>query len=249
MRNSFTYDGVASSAFGVQVSGYDTYIAPKKVYHIVNIPNRNGALITNDRRMENVSITYHCGISENFEDNYSDFCNFLLSRDGYCRLEDTYHANEYRQAFFEGPIEPEITPLYDAGEFDITFNAMPQRWLTSGETSITKETTAQWAIVNPTRFSSKPFIRVYGYGTIKFERYFDSLPTQTITISDYSAENVSYIDIDCDLMDCYNGGKNLNMYVDSANASKFIELYSGQTQVSCSGNITKYILTPRWWKI
>lgn len=250
MRNSFTFDGTTSSTYSVYVSGYDTFKSPKKVYHAINIPNRNGALLTTDKRMENVSITYHCGIKDNFDTNFSNFRNFLMSRDGYCRLSDTYHASEFRKAYFEGPLEPEITPLYDAGEFDVTFNCMPQRWLTSGETVTTTTTTASWNIYNPTLFNSQPLIRVYGHGTLYIERLFDSKPDQTIVISDYSAEGVSYVDIDCELMDCYNGVKNLNKYVSLATGTdKFTELFSGTTTIHCSANITKYELTPRWWKV
>lgn len=237
MINTFTFDGVTSTDFGLYISGYETFAAPKKVYKFINIPNRNGALLTSERRMENIEITYHCVINSTPKTNIRSLASFLLSRDGYCELSDTYNTTDYRKAVFEGPIEPEFDSLYNAAEFDLTFNCMPQRWLNSGKTTTTVTNSNTWYLTNPSRNAASPMLRVYGYGTLWFG-------SNSIQIDDYSAEGVSYVDIDCDIFDSYNGYVNLNKYV-----YNYVTLPSGTTAIHSAGSITKYEITPRWWTV
>lgn len=52
------------------------------------------------------------------------------------------------------------------GEFDVTFDCKPQRWLTSGETAVA--VTSGGTITNPTLFDAEPLLAVEGYGEVKF---------------------------------------------------------------------------------
>lgn len=137
MRNYFIYNGVDSRDYGVYISGQGTFNAPQKAYQFYNIPGRNGALIGYDKRFENVNITYQAFIYKDFEKNLANFRSFLLSVNGYARLEDSYHPDEFRAAAYVGPFDPEVTSKNDAGSFTITFNCKPQRYLKSGETQYT----------------------------------------------------------------------------------------------------------------
>lgn len=137
MRNYFIYNGVDSREYGVYISGQGTFNAPQKAYQFYNIPGRNGALIGYDKRFENVNITYQAFIYKDFEKNLAAFRSFLLSVNGYARLEDSYHPDEFRAAAYVGPFDPEVTSKNDAGSFTITFNCKPQRYLKSGETQFT----------------------------------------------------------------------------------------------------------------
>ena len=135
MRNYFILDGVDSRDFGVYISGQGTFSAPQKAYTMFNIPGRNGALLGNEHRLENISVSYEAFIYSNFNENMAAFRSFLLSLNGYKRLTDSYHPDEYRMAVYAGPFEPKVTKMNDAGSFTITFSCKPQRWLLSGDTT------------------------------------------------------------------------------------------------------------------
>lgn len=135
MRNYLTIAGKDSRDFGVYISGHGTFSAPEKAYTFYDVPGRNGAIIGNDHRLENIEVSYECFIYTNFNQNIAEFRTFLLSLDGYQKLTDSYHPDEYRLAVYVGPFEPDVTAKNDAGSFTLTFNCKPQRWLISGETT------------------------------------------------------------------------------------------------------------------
>lgn len=134
MRNWLTFGGKDSRDFGVYISGQGTFSAPEKAYSFYAVPGRNGALIGNERRLENIQVSYECFIYADFSKNIADFRTYLLSLDGYQKLTDSYHPDEFRMACFVGPLEPEVTRRNNAGSFTLTFNCKPQRFLTSGNT-------------------------------------------------------------------------------------------------------------------
>ena len=90
---------------------------------------------------------------------------------------------------------------------------------------------------NPTLFESKPLIRVYGNGTL-------NVNDQYITVAN---SPYTYIDIDCELMDCYYDSNNANQYV-SFSTTDYVTLRSGMNYFSYSG-FTKVEVTPRWYEI
>lgn len=90
---------------------------------------------------------------------------------------------------------------------------------------------------NPTLFESKPLIRVYGNGTLNVNDIYI-----TVANSPYT-----YIDIDCELMDCYHGSNNANQYV-SFSTTDYVTLRSGTNYFSYSG-FTQVEVTPRWFEV
>jgi len=233
MRNYFTFDSTTSSSFGVWISGSGTFSAPARAYNLLTVPARNGALVGLDKRFENIEVTYPAFCYN--PANLASFRAFLLSHEGYFKLEDTYNSGEYRMAMYAGPFEPEMTSMLDAGSFDIVFNCKPQRYLNSGLTVQTF--TADGTINNPTKFPSQPLLRVYGTGNL-------GIGSDTITIT---AADV-YTDIDCEMMDAYKGTVSKNDYVVLSNYN-FPVLESGNTGIALGTGITKVEITPRWWTI
>lgn len=132
MRNYFTLAGVDSRTFGVYISGQQTFNSPAKSYEEYDIPGRNGMLLGSNRKFENVECVYEAFIYSDFEKNIAAFRSFLASLDGYARLEDTYHPDEYRMAVLSDGIEPEVTRRNNAGQFEIVFSCLPERYLISG---------------------------------------------------------------------------------------------------------------------
>lgn len=161
------FDGESSGNYGVYISGEAVYDAPERDVEMITIPNRNGAFALDNGRFENIEVTYPAGLfadtEQDFAEGISDFRNFLCSKKGYCRLTDEYNPNEYRMAIYKSGLEVSPTQL-KAGEFEITFECKPQRYLISGESAVTVASGS--TITNPTYFDSQPMLEVYGYGDI-----------------------------------------------------------------------------------
>lgn len=234
-RNYFTLAGTDSRDFGVYINGQGTFNAPSRSYDFISIPGRNGDLIGTEKRLDNVELTYHAFIYHNFEQNIEDFRSFLLSLIGYQRLTDSYHADEFRLVAYEGPFEADVVAMNNAGEFDVTFNCKPQRFLTSGEAVTTL--TANGSITNPTRFNSQPLLRVYGKGVL-------GIGSQSITI--LSAD--TYTDIDCEMMDAYKGTASRNAYIQLSDYN-FPTFAPGRNNIRLGSGITRVEITPRWFVV
>lgn len=161
------FDGVSSRTYGVYITGEAVYNAPERDVEMITIPGRNGSFALDNGRFQNIEVSYPAGIfaetEADFREAISDFRNFLCSRKGYVRLQDEYNPNEYRMAVYKSGLEVEPAML-KAGEFEITFDCKPQRWLTSGETAVS--VTSGDTITNPTLFEARPLLEVHGYGNI-----------------------------------------------------------------------------------
>ena len=162
---SLIFDGEDSRDYGVYITGQAVFNAPEREVEMITIPARNGLFALDHGRFENIEVTYPAGIFADTEADFaqaiSDFRNFLCSRKGYCRLTDEYNPDEYRMAIYKSGLE--VTPAQlKAGEFEITFDCKPQRFLTSGESIVTLDSGD--TITNPTLFEAKPMIEAYGYG-------------------------------------------------------------------------------------
>lgn len=234
--NFFTFAGKNSRDFKVYISGMGTYNSPSRVYSTYNIPGRNGELLVDEHRFENCDLTYPAFIFEDMANNIEGLRNYLLSFTGYQRLEDTYHPDEFRMASYQEGLDADVNQRHDFAQFDITFNCKPQRFLKSGERVISL--TSNGSVENPTYFESKPLLRVYGYGIV-------GVGSQSITINSGVG---SYTDIDCELMDCFQGTINRNNAVTFSDY-KFPVFKPGTNNISLGSGITKIDITPRWWVI
>lgn len=186
--NGFEFDGESSKNYSVYITGEAVYNAPEREVEMISIPGRNGAFALDKGRFENIEVTYPAGI---FADNELDFAravsnlrNYLCSKKGYCRLTDDYNPDEYRLAIYKSGLEVDPAQL-KAGEFDITFECKPQRYLMSGETPM--EITSGENILNPTLFDAQPLIEVEGYGNISFGDF-------TISITDEDIGDITLLE-------------------------------------------------------
>lgn len=236
MSNVITFGGTPLSNFSLYNNGGGTYNAPAKDYSMIAIQGRSGDLLYDNKRFENYDLTYaSCWIADNFETNIANLRAYLLSRNGYQRLEDTYHPTEFRMAVCKNAMEIDVDMYNKFGSFDLVFNCKPQRFLKSGETKTTL--TSNGVINNPTLFNSQPLLRVYGTGNVGIGSY-------TITI----LEADTYTDIDCELMDAYKGTASKNDKIRLSNYT-FPVLTPGQNGISLGSGITRVEITPRWWTI
>lgn len=233
MINYFTFDGISSRTYNVYISGTNVYNAAQRDVDVVTVPGRNGTLTMDNGRFENVKLTYPAFIVQDFATKASALRNYLNSKSGYKRLEDTYDTDIYMMARYVDALSFQPTEWLREANFSITFDRMPQRFLKTGETVQTFM--ADDTVTNPTLFEAKPLIRVYGTGTL-------GIGYSTITIT----SNPGYIDIDCEMMDAYYGAVNCNSYI-TLSSGKFPVLVPGPNGIDLGTGITKVEITPRWW--
>lgn len=195
---SLEFGGINSADYGVYITGEAVYNAPERAVEQVDIPGRNGAFLMDLGRFENIEVTYPCGIpgddQTDFAEKISEFRNAILSKRGYQRLTDEYNPSEYRMASYVSGMEVEAVEGQQGtvGEFELTFNCKPQRWLTSGETSVTVADGE--TLTNPTLFDSEPLLEVEGYGTIGFNGYEVEIENALMgTVEVVRGEAMSYI--------------------------------------------------------
>lgn len=260
MRKKLYVDGVDLSTFGLYISGQGTFGSGAKEYTYYNVPGRDGAVLGVNSRLENVSVTYPGFIYANFAQNMRDLRSFLLSRSGYVRIEDDYDTTHFRMGVFEEPISPDVTPVNDAGRFDLVFNCLPQRWLKSGETAIEVASGASATITNPTQFIAKPLISMYGYGSVEVKRYGMTDGVIVTILSDVSSAVQQPYFVDCENMNVWGIDGN-GQIVNINDVTEFTDLWSsrygadapilkpGINYVSVNGdNITKVEIVPRYWE-
>lgn len=167
------FGDVDSADYGIYISGDGVYNAPERDVEFVSVPGRNGDIAMDQGRYNNITVTYPAGTfaktQEEFREKLSAFRNAVLSQKGYQRLEDTYHPEEFRMAVYTAGLEVDPVAYQQAGEFELTFNCKPQRWLSVGALPIPVDSGD--VLQNPTVFDSSPLLEVEGYGTVSFNGY------------------------------------------------------------------------------
>lgn len=160
--NTIYFDGKSLREFGVVPNGAGIFDVPARNYKSTKVNGRDGDVITDLESFDNISISYECYISRDFKKNFEDLRNFLLSRSGYCKLEDTYDKEHYRMAYFSASIKPNVTNWYDGATFTLTFNCKPQHYLTSGSVALELgQTTGDFKSAN---------VNVYTYAEVQSRR-------------------------------------------------------------------------------
>lgn len=234
VKHFLTIDGKSTEDFNTWISGGGTYNSPERDVDTIEVAGRNGDLVIDNGRYRNIEVEYECFITERFGYNIHALRAYLGSLIGYKRLCDTYHPDVYRMALFSAGVDVKTTARNLAGEFTLSFNCKPQRFLVSGEMPVSF--TEDGTIMNFTSFEAKPLLRVYGTGTI-------GVGSETITIT--TADE--YTDIDCDLMDAYKGSTNCNANI-TLDSGSFPTLPSGESGVTLDG-VTQIDIYPRWYTL
>lgn len=245
--NSFTFDGENSLDSGIYITGEAVFNSPVRSVEMITVPGRNGAIVLDRGRFENIAIRYPAGcfadsMSE-FAEKIATFRNILASRVGYKRIVDTYHPDEFRMGVYTAGLEVSAKRYNSAGEFDIEFDCKPQRWLLSGETTTTYS--ADGTITNPTEFDARPLLKITGAGTL-------TLGSQTMTIAEGSSPTTQEIYVDCETQEAWEivgaGKLSRNDYIQNAGES-FPVLSGGSNAIILGSGISEVEITPRWWRI
>ncbi len=232
-------DKKPSRDFNVYISGGGTYTSPGKLFEEVNVPGRNGSIFLYEGAYKNVDISYKGFIGkvdgeDEVELYYKTFRSFLMSRNGYVRIEDTYHPDEIIFGTYNDDIKPKVHSTLQAVEFELKFSCKPQRFIKKYYDTAIEYTTSGSTFYNDTFFDAKPLIRAYGTGWFQIN---------DVKITINSAN--SYTDFDCDLQEAYKDtfATNCNGNITITNAL-FPYLAPGLNTITFSG-ITKIELYPR----
>lgn len=233
-QHYLTIDGRSSLDFNTWISGGGTYGSPVRDVSSVSVPGRNGNIVIDNGRYDNIDVDYESFIPKDFDYNMGALRAFLGSLKGYKRLEDTYHPEEYRLALFSKGVEPKTTTLNRAGSFTLSFNCKPQRFLKSGELPVTFADDS--AILNETLYEAEPVIRAYGTGIL--------------TIGDVSVQVTTadgYTDIDSRIQEAYKGSTNCNGNIVLTDGV-FPTIKPGLNEVEFTG-FSSIQITPHWWTL
>jgi len=233
------FNGVSSADYDIQVENPPGYDTPEKDYEIIHIPGRNGDLAIDDGSYKNVVRQYNIAVGSTRK-HYAMLANsiskWINSTSGYVRLEDSYEPDYYRLALYrEGRSLSNIRG--QAGRTVINFDCKPQRFLKSGDTSVTVVTSGQ-KLVNPTGFVALPTITVYGSGAAIL-----GIGGYNITISEIDVS----LTINSDIQDVYKEAVNKNDTVTLT--SGFPVLSSGENEISFTSGITSVVIVPKWWTL
>jgi phage-related protein len=234
MNRELIFNGIELSRFCATISGSKSFSGPERDMEFEHVGGRNGDLTIDHGGYLNVETTYHVGIKKPVVQNMNALKRILLPNKGYKRLEDSWSPDEFRLAVYKGPFIPDVKVRLLISELDLTFNCKPQRFLKAGELPVEYETTGS-SIYNQYDEAALPLVRVYGTGYL-------SIGGETIQIR----EADEYTDIDCELMDAYKGSTNCNGKI-QCSSGEFYHLDPGNNGIEWTGDITRVIITPRWW--
>lgn len=224
-----TFAGRPLSDWGIRAVCKNPYEVAKPNVETTHVEGMNGDLHFYYGEFENVVLEYMGIIDNKFDANFHGFKSWVYSRRGYCRLEDSRFPDEYRMA-----VVLEATEISNRHNvFNIKFNCKPQKFLKTGERA--KTLTESGSIYNPTYYTSKPIVRVYGAGTIRIN-------DEIMTVHN----NPGYIDIDCDMQECYSKDTNRNGDVELVSGD-FFSINPGSNNVLFDA--AKVEIYPRFYTI
>lgn len=228
--NTFTYNGVTSSAYGIFIEHRPVVAFPKRRIESITIPGRSGNLLFDTGAYDNVAVTYQVAYRGNVRDTGRDIASWLYQND-YLTLTDSYDPSYFRKAVYVSPLN--ITDIIAvAGRAAITFDCKPQRYLLSGLTAITP--TSGDDITNLYQ-PSLPIISFTGNGVL-------TVGSRTVTI----AGNTGTLILDSENQTASVGGNNANNLITLSDGFPVLE--NGDTTVSWTG-ISDVSIVPNWWTL
>ena len=232
MMNFFVYDGKNSQDLGLLISGEKTYNSPSRDVTTVSIPGRSGDLIIDNRRYNNVEISYTVSFRKDVPEKTRALKAWLLSNAGYRRLEDTYQPEYFRLAAISNATAFEIS-INRYGTAELIFKCNPFLFSKGGEQTVSIPASGG-RIYNPEYFESQPIITVYGNGN----------GVLSVNNINYNLSDIDgYVTINSDVGLVYKGTENKNSTV---NFIEFPTLQVGENIIDWTGGITKVEIIPRW---
>lgn len=211
-----------------------TISSPARRVSYTEITARNGDILSDENCFDNGKVKYK--VTAIADNNDMQFLTkkikwWLQGEAGYFPLSDTYDANYYYLACYDGNIDFDVK-LCKLGSTTLTFNVKPFRYSFVGQQEIS--ITAAATITNPEFWESKPYIKIIGNGNI----------TLSINNKSYYFTNIDkYIEIDSEIQCCF---KDAELQNTKANFIDFPILAEGKNDISFVGDVSEVIIVPRW---
>lgn len=229
------FGGENSQDYGITVEMYPNANAPERVIEKTTIPGRSGDLVHDTGAFGNITKEYTLHYFDTDIIGLSQYVRrWLLGKQGYQRLEDSFEPDFYRMAVFAGPLDVEVL-LNRAGRCTVEFDCQPQRWRKDGELPIVL--TASGGTLYNELMPARPTITVYG----------DGAATLTVGGTEVQITDIDeYVTLDCERENAYKGTVNKNGTI---YAPEFPVLQPGSTAITWTGGVTKVEIIPRWWTL
>ena len=230
---------VSSAEFGLHIEKKDVFSAPEYDAEFISIPGRSGDIINPNRRFANIKVTYTVFLARKniaaLAAVLRDIKGWLYSEpDRYHELTDSYDAEYFRYGVISGNLDIE-EQLNKVGSFTVTFNCKPFKYSFAGQQTVSADA-SELTITNPTAFESRPYIKLYGSGTVVI---MIQPQGRGMMISNLD----EYIEIDSELMNCSKGTALKN---DTVKGTEFPVFKPGVCTINCTGNVTRIEVIPRW---
>lgn len=238
----FTYNGRSSAEFGLHIEKKDVFSAPEYDAEFISIPGRSGDIINPNRRFANIKVTYTVFLARKNAAALAavlrDIKGWLYSEpDRYHEITDSYDAEYFRYGVISGNLDIE-EQLNKVGSFTVTFNCKPFKYSFAGQQTVSADA-SELTITNPTAFESRPYIKLYGSGTVRLMVSSIGQGTTTLVLSGVD----EYIEIDSELMNCF---KDTVLKNNAVTGEGFPVLKPGENTIACAGNVRRVEVIPRW---
>ena len=221
----------------------------------VEVSDEIGAVIIDSRKAEHAQDErhrYHCYSYDAIDyegeeygacDEYiaalaavlRDIKGWLYSEpDRYHEITDSYDAEYFRYGVISGSLDIE-EQLNKVGSFTVTFNCKPFKYSFAGQQTVSADA-SELTITNPSAFESRPYIKLYGNGTVVI---MIQPQGRGMMISNLD----EYIEIDSELMNCFKGTVLKN---DTVKGAEFPVFKPGVCTINCTGDVSRIEVIPRW---
>ena len=238
MSDYLTFAGVRSDTLDIIITAAPEIVVPRRKYDAYNVPGRNGDIIRQQNAWENVEQIYEIAygmLGDNYRSHTAAIAAWLNAGRGYQRLTDTFDPDHFRLAYIVDELET-VSMMEKVGTAELKFNCDPRRFLTSGEAPTSFPSAG--TLNNPTSFTAKPFVQVYGLTN----------GAGTISIGGKTMQIDAIIDgmiIDGESQNASSGALNCNYYV----SGDWPELAPGSNTISFTGDVTSVVVTPNFWTL
>lgn len=230
----FWLNGKCNADYGIVLQKEITFDGAEPNYESQHIPGRNGDLYFWDASYNNVTGTASCYVAGvgSADMLRQRAIEFFFGTPGYLRLETDNEPDVYRMVIPKVGPNTEIR-VGSIAPFTVEFSAKPEIYLKDGETPFTLAESGA-VVVNPTAFSSKPLITVYGNSAGSL--FVGGVECRFLSLSGSCT-------LDCNTQDAYKGTENKNSTVAIA---EYPVLSAGENEITWTGGITSVEIVPRW---
>lgn len=239
------FAGETSTEHYLIIEHYPSRQIPKKRFEVQTVPGRSDPIVVDEGDGD---------VFDTYQQKYAAFMDaknpglsvvarevaeWLQSKPGFQRLEDSYDPDFYRMAYYTGG--EEFSNYFNQyGRGTLTFVCAAPRWYKVGENPIVL--TNNQKLYNPSKFKAKPLLTISGSGsgTITFTDLNES--PRTLSFTDLSGITI----VDPTLHAAIRNGQSVNSTVTGRYEDAYL---SKETAIGWTGGISAVTVIPRWWTI